>query len=128
LVNSGVLNLKYVIILYTSLFRQAAAQVGDILTDVPQPKYWGCVPGIPGGVDASALMDKISRHIKYSRLSSASNYRHRLVSINQSVLNTNKIFSNQCVFLKHCHTVVYCCELASWSGYYYCCYYCKQLQ
>jgi len=43
LVNSGVLNLKYVIIL------------GDIPTDVTQPKYWGriCVPDIPGGVDAS---------------------------------------------------------------------------
>ena len=29
---------------------------GDIPIDVPpQPKYWrGCVPGIPGGVDASA--------------------------------------------------------------------------
>jgi len=28
---------------------------GDIPIDVPpQPKYWrGCVPGIPGGVDAS---------------------------------------------------------------------------
>jgi len=26
----------------------------DIPIDVPQPKYWrGCVPGIPGGVDAS---------------------------------------------------------------------------
>ena len=33
---------KYVIIL------------GDIPVDVPQPKYWGwCVPGIPGGIDAS---------------------------------------------------------------------------
>jgi len=28
---------------------------GDIPIDVPQPKYWrGCVPGIPGGVNASA--------------------------------------------------------------------------
>ena len=28
---------------------------GDIPIDVPQPKYWvGCVPGIPGRVDASA--------------------------------------------------------------------------
>jgi len=27
---------------------------GDIPIDVPQPKYWrGCVPGIPGVVDAS---------------------------------------------------------------------------
>jgi len=27
---------------------------GDIPNDVTQPKYWrGCVPGIPGGVDAS---------------------------------------------------------------------------
>jgi len=27
---------------------------GDIPIDVPQPKYWrGCVPGIPGRVDAS---------------------------------------------------------------------------
>jgi len=27
---------------------------GDIPIDVPQAKYWrGCVPGIPGGVDAS---------------------------------------------------------------------------
>jgi len=31
--------------------------LGDIPIDVPpQPKYWrGCVPGIPGGVDASGL-------------------------------------------------------------------------
>ena len=28
----------------------------DIPIDVPKPKYWwGCVPGIPGGVDASAV-------------------------------------------------------------------------
>jgi len=43
LANSEVLNLKYVVIL------------GEIfqLTS-PKPKYWrGCVPGIPGGVDAS---------------------------------------------------------------------------
>ena len=29
----------------------------DISIDVPQPKYWrGCVPGIPGGVDASGCI------------------------------------------------------------------------
>jgi len=40
LVNFEVLlNLKYVIIL------------DDVFIDVPQPKYWGCVPGIPVGVD-----------------------------------------------------------------------------
>jgi len=26
---------------------------GDIPIDVPQARYWGCVPGIPGGVGAS---------------------------------------------------------------------------
>jgi len=27
--------------------------LGDIHIDVPQPNYWGCVPGIPGRVGAS---------------------------------------------------------------------------
>jgi len=32
------------------------------LTSPPQPKYWrGCVPGIPGGVDASDCWDSTSR-------------------------------------------------------------------
>jgi len=51
LVNSEVLNLNYVIIL------------GIFSFTFPQPKYWwGCVPGIPGGVDASAACDVIVYH------------------------------------------------------------------
>ena len=45
LANSGLINLKYVIIL------------GNILTDVtPNQNIGGDVPGIPGGIDASVLM------------------------------------------------------------------------
>ena len=51
---------KYVIIL------------GDIPVDVhPQPKYWGndCVPGIPGGVDASGYRyGTIRLRVKVPRL------------------------------------------------------------
>jgi len=46
LANSVVLNLKYVI----------GPNIGEIFPMTsPKPKYWrGCVPCIPGGVDASA--------------------------------------------------------------------------
>ena len=36
------------------LYPKVRNNMGDIPVDVPKPKYWGgCVPGIPGGVDAS---------------------------------------------------------------------------
>jgi len=34
--------------------------IGDIPMTFPQPKYWGCVPGIPGGVDASAQHSSVA--------------------------------------------------------------------
>jgi len=50
-VNSAVLYLKYVIIL------------GDIHTDAsPNQNTGGCVPGIPGGVDASATFEAVDAY------------------------------------------------------------------
>ena len=40
----------------------------DIPIDAPQPKYWrGCVPGIPGGVNASGwrAVKMVLEDIKY---------------------------------------------------------------